>query len=97
MAEIITARNVTIMKLISDVGGDLADLARWPDSDATKTTVDNSIKMLKKALKDSGYPHGFTYMAMLQIAFMAYSDTMDREHMSTQSLKQAWVKAADIL
>ena len=97
MAEIVSQRNVTVMNMISEVGGDLADLVRWPDSDATKTTADNSIKLLKKALKDAGYPHHFTYMAMVQIAFMAYSDALNHKNVSTQSLRQAWIKAADIL
>jgi hypothetical protein len=52
--EISSSRNVNLMQMISDVGGNVADLARWPDSEATKATADNSIKLLRKAFAESG-------------------------------------------
>jgi len=97
MAEVTSSRNVTIVKLIDSTGNRLADLARWPDSEATQLAADNAIKLLKKALKESAYPHSFTYMAMVQVAFTLYTDTVNREHVTTENLKRAWIKVADIL
>ena len=104
--EISSHRNVTLMSLIGEVGGHVADLVRWPDSQATKTTLDNSMTLLRKAFKENGYPHAFTYMAMLQIASDAYShcagdvacarETVNGD-VRPQALKQAWIKIGDLL
>jgi hypothetical protein len=96
-AEITSQRNTTLMRTISDVAGDIADLAAWPNSDATKVTASNSIKLLREELRGMGYPHGILYMAMVQIASSAYLETCNREHVTAQSLKQAWIKIGDIL
>ena len=95
MAEITSQRNVTLMDLVSQVGSDIGALVRWPDSEATRTTADNSINLLRKAFRESGYPHAFLYMAMLQIAADAYSESV--HDCKSQSLKQAWIKIADLL
>ena len=95
--EISSSRNVTLMQMISDVGSKVADLARWPDSEATRTTADNSIKLLRKVFAESGYPHAFLYMGMLQIAADVYSENVYRSDMKPQALKQAWIKIADLL
>lgn len=96
-SEITSVRNVKLAGLIAEVGGDIADLVAWPDSEATKLTADNSIKLLRKAFKEAGYPHNFLYMAMLQIAADAYSETVNRDNIRVQSLKAAWIKIADLL
>ena len=83
--------------MISDVGSKVSDLARWPDSEATKATDDNSIKLLRKAFAESGYPHAFLYMGMLQIAADVYSENVYRSEIKPQALKQAWIKIADLL
>jgi hypothetical protein len=58
-----------------------------PDSEATRTTADNSIKLLRKAFADSGYPHAFLYMSMLQIAADVYSENVRRSEIKPQALK----------
>ena len=93
--EVNSTRNVTLLQMIASVGADISDLARWPDSEATKTTADNSIKVLRKAFQESGYPHAFLYMAMIQIAGDAYME--NRQGTTPQSLKQAWIKIGDLL
>ena len=60
-----------------------------------KTTADNSIQLLRKTFVESGYPHGFLYMAMIQIAGDAYME--NRDGVTPQSLKQAWIKIGDLL
>jgi enhancing lycopene biosynthesis protein 2 len=92
----ISARNTKLMELINDVAGDMADLAKWPDSEATKTTADNKIKLLKKAFHESGYPNGFIYLSMIQIAANAYGEAISRD-IKPSGLKIAWLKIGELL
>jgi hypothetical protein len=99
-SEITSTRNTSLLKLIDEVAGHIGDLARWPDSQATRETADNSIKLLRKAFAEAGYPHAFLYMAMVQIAGGAYSEAAlraDDSKVNMQAMKQAWIKIADLL
>jgi hypothetical protein len=91
-----THRNVTLTRLIDEVGSKLGDLAAWPDSESTRLSVDASIKTLRKAFKEDSYPRAFLYLAMCQIAHDVWHDTVLRD-VKNPALKAAWTKIGDLL
>ncbi len=93
----VSQRNKDLMTRINECGDDLGDVATWPDSDATNTTVDNQIKALRKLFKENGYPYGMIYLCMVHMASIAYGATTNRDGVKHQGLKKAWIKLADLL
>ena len=91
-----TVRNKKLADLIVEAGSVMGDLARWPDSEATKKTAENNIKILRKTFKEDSYPRAFLYLAMLQIAHDIFADTVNRE-VKVVGLKNAWMQLADLL
>ena len=92
----VSKRNTDLMRMIDEAGSELGDFAMWPDSEIAKTSADNALKGLAKAFKNSGYPYGFVYLSMIQIASVVYSNTVNRD-IKVTGLKLAWQKIAELL
>ncbi len=93
----ISQRNRELMRRIGECGDDLGDVVTWPESASTNTTVDNQIKVLRKLFKENGYPYGMIYLSMMHMASVAYGATINREGVTLEGFKKAWIKLADLL
>jgi hypothetical protein len=91
-----TVRNKTVSGLILDAGIEVANLAKWPDSEGTQTAAKNTVKLLRKTFKEDSYPRSFLYLVMLQVAHEIYSDTLNRD-IKNAGLKQAWNLIGELL
>ena len=89
-------RNVTLTRLIDEASNKLSDLAKWPDSEATKTSVDNAIKVLRKSFKEESYPRAFLYLSACHMAHSIWADTVNRD-VKNVGLKAAWMKIGELL
>jgi hypothetical protein len=74
----------------------MGDVAKWPTSDASVTSANNIIKLLRKTFKEDSYPRAFLYMAMMQIAHGMFMDLAHRD-LTNAGLKKAWIKIGDLL
>lgn len=82
--------------LIGETGSQLGDLARWPDSEATREGATNTIKLLRKSFKEDSYPRIFLYLTMCHIAHDLYGSADNRD-VKNAGLKAAWLKLAELL
>jgi hypothetical protein len=96
VAPVETYRNLKMVELIDRAGSAMGDLAKWPESEATRESADNLIKMLRKTFKEDSYPRGFLFMAMCQIAHDLYSNTLNRD-IKQSGLRNAWMKIGELL
>jgi hypothetical protein len=87
-------RTVKMTTLIIDAGMQLNDLAKWPDSEATRTQAANTIKLLRKAFREDSYPRVFLYMSMCHIANDMYGSAESR-HIKNSGLKAAWLQLGE--
>ena len=89
-------RNVTLTRLIDDATNKLDDLAKWPESQATRDAVENAIKILRKTFKEESYPRAFLYLACCHMAHSIWADTYNRD-VKNAGLKAAWMKIGELL
>lgn len=88
-------RDKTIAELIKQAGGDLADMAQWPESESAKHDAETAMKVLRKTFKADNYPRVFLHLAMIQIASDLLNESMMRK-CPTEGLKAAWIALAEL-
>jgi hypothetical protein len=91
-----TYRNMKMVDLINEAGSAMCDLAKWPESEATRESAENLIKILRKTFKEDSYPRGFLFMAMCHIAHDLYSSSVHRD-VKQSGLRNAWMKIGELL
>jgi hypothetical protein len=91
-----TSRNLTLAKLVAEAGEKMGNLAKWPESEATKEEADHVVKVLRKTFREDSYPRAFLYLAMCQIAHGMWSDTVNRD-VKAAGLRNAWMKIGELL
>ena len=90
-------RSMKIQELIDATASDLADLAKWPESEGCRVEVEKTLKMLRKTFREDSYPQCFRVLAMVHLASMMYAGTTHRRDIDVPGLKEAWVKIAELL
>ena len=90
-------RTIKLTTLLADAASHLSDLARWPESEATRETCTNTIKTLRKAFKEDSYPRAFLYLSACHLAHEIYGNLDARQgDPKTAGLKAAWLKLAEL-
>ena len=90
-------RSLNIAKLIHEAGNELADLAKWPESEMTRDEAKKAIKALRKLLHGDSYPQIFIVLSMIHVASSMYDGTTWRKNISVPGLKEAWTMIGELL